>query len=694
MTSIAKTSLTYDSSQLVQGDTADATDVLLATNDLLENDQAGRLSVTASDTHIKHLNDALAAGSGIAKAVTNSSGDEALSLSVDTAVVATLTGSQSLSNKTLVTPTIASMANANHNHQNSAGGGQLALAALSQSGASSGEVPTWNGSGWTPAPPGGTPAPSPVDVTTIVAGETLAERDFVYLSATGWKKVDIDASPVAMGRTRGLVIEAGGIANGVTGAVRIIGEVTGFAGLTANALVFAATTAGGYTQTRPTPSLGGSQVAVVPIGLAVSTSRILLMGPLKMQYRKRANVPHTGALLIEHHDDPFGEGRRPFAFTNTSVPTTIQTYATSNVDTNVALKGPEVITIDAVGGANGLLGDVTGNERRWAQGITLARAGYITQVAVTFGSNTGSPTGNVTCAIYTDAAGVLGTLLQSTTLAPTASTVNTFTFSSPVLLPASTQLYILLQADPQASGASWGLTYNTSGSYTGGTLRADAATGTTFPNTFALVGGAADMKASFTMIGADSLAQSFSHSTSADISIIKLWLRKQGSPTGNLTVALYSDSAGVPGSLLATSSVVVASDLTGTYALYEFVFSAPVSITGSTTYHWRLASTDSYSSTNYVEVGADTSSSSYANGIGQRDHASTWSALGGDFVFDIMSIPTGYGEPCVVGRASGGTRDIAVRYDSGTTGVNTATNTQGRNVTGGTLDMTFVVEMD
>lgn len=45
--------------------------------------------------------------------------------------VVTLTASQTLTNKTLTTPTIASFTNATHNHTNAAGGGQLTDAALS-----------------------------------------------------------------------------------------------------------------------------------------------------------------------------------------------------------------------------------------------------------------------------------------------------------------------------------------------------------------------------------------------------------------------------------------------------------------------------------------------------------------------------------------------------------------------------------
>lgn len=58
------------------------------------------------------------------------SATDTVTLAIDS-TVATLTGSQTLTNKTLTTPIIASLTNAQHSHTNSAGGGQITDAALS-----------------------------------------------------------------------------------------------------------------------------------------------------------------------------------------------------------------------------------------------------------------------------------------------------------------------------------------------------------------------------------------------------------------------------------------------------------------------------------------------------------------------------------------------------------------------------------
>ena len=79
------------------------------------------------------------------------------------------------------------------------------------------------------------------------------------------------------------------------------------------------------------------------------------------------------------------------------------------------------------------------------------------------------------------------------------------------------------------------------------------------------------------------------------------YLKKTGSPAGTLTAQLYSDSAGAPGTLLATSTTTLAaSALTTSSALYEFAWNPPPAITGAATYHACLAYAGTNDGTNYV----------------------------------------------------------------------------------------------
>lgn len=55
--------------------------------------------------------------------------------------------------ETLTSPDINSFTNAQHDHTDAANGGQIPLSAISQSSASSGQVPSWNGSNWVAVTP-------------------------------------------------------------------------------------------------------------------------------------------------------------------------------------------------------------------------------------------------------------------------------------------------------------------------------------------------------------------------------------------------------------------------------------------------------------------------------------------------------------------------------------------------------------
>lgn len=187
MTSTAKSSITANTAGLVDGSSADASDVLNPITDLLNHAKSGRVAVTAADANVKHLNDALTVGSGLAKSTVNGGADEALNLAIDAAVVATLTGTQTLTNKTLTTPTIGSFANANHDHSNAAGGGGLPGTSITSGTVPVARLPVMVGDAGAGGTAGLVPAPSAGDAAAgkfLGAGGTWAfPGDFVKIAS-------------------------------------------------------------------------------------------------------------------------------------------------------------------------------------------------------------------------------------------------------------------------------------------------------------------------------------------------------------------------------------------------------------------------------------------------------------------------------------------------------------------------------
>ncbi len=118
------------------------------------------------------------------------------------------------------------------------------------------------------------------------------------------------------------------------------------------------------------------------------------------------------------------------------------------------------------------------------------------------------------------------------------------------------------------------------------------------------------------------------------------FLKKTGSPTGNITAVLYahtgtygSSSKGT-GSVLATSDTIAASSLTGSYVMTEFNFSTVFDLVAGTFYIIAIESLGS-SVGNSVDVGLDVSSPSHD---GNKCHfiSSTWvdqSSL--DTIFEV-----------------------------------------------------------
>ena len=674
MTSQTKTSVTINDNAVADGQTIDAADVTVAFDDAQTELQQGWLRVSANDTHVKHLEDALTAGTGITIATVDDGADESMTVTLAT-----------------------------HNHQDTAGGGQLLADAIDSQTATNGYVLTADGTGgasWASVGGGGA---QPIDLT-VTAGETLALRDMVYLdeSSGTWFKLDVDAtSSIKAGALRGCVNEAGGIASASTGSVRILGEVSGFTGLTAWTRVYGTTTAGSYTQTRPAVSDGGSQIAIAEMGYAVSTA-IIFIDPKPVIYAKRETLANDGTMTIEHHSDAQTRKRDARAYVGTTVAgSALAEYADTNQDDEFTLAGIEAVggtlDFDATGG-NSIIGDVSDTERAVAQQFTPAASGQLTQIKVTLASNDGSPSGNIYWKIQQDNGSDLpdGSNLASDNFSPTASAENTINVSGGPILDGSTKYWLILTTVNQSTNDRYNWQASGSDTYVdhlrlvgardddfslwteGGTIR---------DNEFEITTSAVTTN--------DKLAQSFEISTASTVSEVDLYLKKVGAPTGNLTVEIQTDSAGEPSGTAVTngtSNTVSASTLTTSFADITFSFASNPSLASGTTYWIVLTTADSQSNTNYVVWGADTSTPSYADGEMYGEDASTWGALSADAVFTVTAPATQYDERCVVGRWSGGTRDVAVRFDDGGAG-SPNTQTTFKNTSGGSLDIVAEVEV-
>lgn len=136
--------------------------------------------------------------------------------------------------------------------------------------------------------------------------------------------------------------------------------------------------------------------------------------------------------------------------------------------------------------------------------------------------------------------------------------------------------------------------------------------------------------------------QRFTALLTSTINSVRLDLRKVGSPTGTVSVKIYQNSSGVPGSLVATSDSVSVSSIRGESGyLTEFSFSSPASVTSSTDY---ILTVDTSGITladvnNYVQVGSDSSASYGKFAVASTNGGSTWSIQSYSLYFQANSAP-------------------------------------------------------
>lgn len=525
----------------------------------------------------------------------------------------------------------------------------------------------------------------PLDISGT-AGENLAARDMVYLNPTNnkWYKQDNNATaPVLMGILRGCVPSA--INADASGAIRLRGKVTGFSGLSAGGKLWASSTAGGYTQTKPFAPSAGTQIILSEMGFALSTT-VAWIEPTSLRYLKRADLADDGEMTIEHHADAQSYGRKLDVNIRTAIAgSLIDEYDESNRDTNLPLKGPDGLPSasdsNTTNNTVNLIGDDS-DERVSMRFRGVDARGSLLSFMFRLSSNTGSPSGTMTWEIHTDNAGVpSGTILASGTLTPTASANNTVTIKDGIQTNGSTFYHFVLRSTtPQANGVYWRWLTNTTNVYdstnsyicTSGNGGASWSTSTRDAYfTFSTAGFP------FTL---NNMAQSFQLSGDDSVSKVRLYMRKIGSPTGNLTVKLCNDSGSNPGTTIATSNVVAASSLTGTMGWVDFEFDG-VALTGSTTYWILLETTDSQSNTNYVAWSVDrvVSNSGFRYNSNQTGQFEDFGYSKG--VYEIYGAETVYYSKAKVDRWTG---DLAYlnRFDNGT-GSDATTKTTIKNTTGG-----------
>lgn len=117
------------------------------------------------------------------------------------------------------------------------------------------------------------------------------------------------------------------------------------------------------------------------------------------------------------------------------------------------------------------------------------------------------------------------------------------------------------------------------------------------------------------------IGQSFTPTLSGKLDRFECYLKKLGSPTGNIWVEIHADGAD-PSAAAQQGSDSATVDIStigsGGYAYVAFDFAAPIELTPGVEYWALLYGDNAYGTTNSVFWGADTSSPSYANGIAGR----------------------------------------------------------------------------
>lgn len=724
MTSTDKSNITIDTTNIADGQTIDATDITVPFSTVEDQLQEGWIRVSENDTNVKHLEDALVTpvDSGLIVCAVDDGQDETFKIEVDQNIVVTTQNEVVLLNKTLIEPDIQNFVNAQHDHTSISGGGKLTAAAINSGEATNGYALTANGDGTVSWQEVTSDATQSIDLM-VTAGEDLNNRDMVYLDEdTGtWFKIDInDNLNLKVGSLRGCVNETNGILENLLGTVRVFGEVSGFTGLTPWQTIYAHNIPGSYTQSKPAVAAGDDQVAVAELGYAASDS-IVFMDQKPVYYAKRAVLANDESITIQHHSDASTQTRDLSAYIATTIEgSAVAEYADSNYNLQKPLKNESInpATFDNIySGTNFPIGATNNNIYERAQSFTLGYSGFINSIEYIINSKGGD---NINFYVQIrknkyDENGISqpGSVLASTLHTFGSQNVgewNTINFSP---------IYV------SAGKTYWVYWYHLASPGENRYINIDGQqTLNEYPySSFLLINGASSLnvtqntrtyslKVNFSSVTdpIEKLAQAFAIAQNTNVGRIKLYLRKINSPTGQLTVGIYPDDGnGNPSNILVDNNAsfeMSEEELPSEFDFVSFDFDPYITLQADTKYWIVISSTSPNSASDYIEWGTDISPE-YSGPEGtpvfnlemrsykDRGSGFEWgeTSPASDGIFSVHEVDTKYNDPCVIGRWSGGARDIAARFDDGDSG-NPDTSTTFKNVTGNSLDIICKVEVN
>lgn len=459
------------------------------------------------------------------------------------------------------------------------------------------------------------------------AGEGLGNLNTAYLDLSDGQiyLMDADAATPKAGAIRGFV--SGTWTTGQTATLVIGGALEGFSGLTVGEALYASTTGGGYTQTRPVPSSGGSQVAIAEMGIALAADTVLVR-PQPIIYELRDAMVQNDELTIVHHDDDRGYARDVRAYiTETVAGATLEEYTSGNQDVDVALRdrAPATYGSDLCTGGTPL-GNLTD-----ADGL----AGVFDDDSGTYGTKNSSTTANVG---YDFGAANDKTIRQYTIMegGSAASAPKDWTFE-----------YSDNNSDWTVAKTVTGETGWSNNEVRTFTVDGDAGSHRYWRvnvsdnngGVAVSVGEVEMMEAATYTDGHDKLAQTVDIGASEVVGTLEIYYKKVGSPTGTVTVRVETvDGSNNPTGTLAHANATVTFDEADLAASYGTVTVNFTEFTpGAATYAIVVSTDRAASETDYIVWGADGSSPSYAGGEMKSYNGSSWSNESKDAIFAVKA---------------------------------------------------------